>query len=226
MRKPSNIGVSPTPSQKLIYIANKLKLNGIADMQGTTFNIFDTVPITTNTGRQTLNFFSNTSNKSRNFSNLQQGTLQAGEAMLAEEVSFIVLELSGTDLSSDATAITNAYPVQSAPNGIIPNQAGLVLGMFNLVVANSRVIKDANTFEMDPAYNPRTTGMAVYDTTTATNVRIGESKLYTESSPVIPPNQKITLSWEIGPTGTVAANTHIMCIVGRFGSIFSAKTNL
>jgi len=225
-RASRNLGVTPTQAQKLQYIANNLGLPGIGGMQGSTVTIFDTVPITTGAGRQTLNFFVNTSNKSRTFSNLQTGTLNAGEAMVVEEVSFIALTLSGVDLTSDATAITEAVPLQVVPNAIIPNQAALTLGMLNITIANSKVVKDCSIFETDPAFNPRTTGIAAFDTATATVVRTGESKIYLEAPPVLPPNQKIQVTLEVSPTGAVAANTFIMCVLGRFGSIFAAKTTL
>jgi hypothetical protein len=224
--KMGKLGVSPTNSQKLQYIASKLGLSGIKDMQGSTLTIFDTVLLATGTGRQTLNFFSQTSNKSRNFSNFQTGVLNAGEAMIVEEVSFIAVTLTNSDLTSDANAILDAVPIQAIPNTIVPNQAALTTGMINITIANSKVQKDVSTFEIDPTFNPRTTGITVADTATATLVRLGESKVYLEAPPVLPPNQKIVLSYEFGPTGTVAANVAIMCVLGRFGSIFSAKTNL
>lgn len=222
----ANVGVSPTNAQKLIYIASKLGLGGIKDMQGASFNIFDTVLLSAGTGRQVLPFFANTSNKSRTFSNLQQGTLQAGETMLLEELSFVLLTLSGTDLTSDATTITNAQPLTMAPAATLANKFGTTLGLLNITIANQRVVKDYNTYEQDPAFNPRTTGIASFDTSVATNVRMGESKIFLESGPVLPPNQKINVTLEISATGAVLANSAIMCIGGRFGSIFSGKTTL
>lgn len=226
IQRRSSLGVKPTKAQKLIYIANALGLPGIAEMQGSSFNVFDTVLVGTGATRQTLSFFNATSTKSRSFSNLQTGTLQAGEAMIAEEISFIALTLSGSDLTSDATAISNAVPIQTVSATGLPNKPAVTLGLLNFTIANSKVVKDYNTYEQDPAFNPRTTGITTYDTATATIVRLGESKIYLEAPPVIPPNQKINITLEIGATGTIPANTAIMCIVGRFGSIFSAKVNL
>lgn len=220
------IGAAPTQAQKLAYIAGKLGLSGIKGMQGSLFNIFDTVALTTQTTRQTLSFFVNTSNKSRSFSNLQSGSLQAGEAMVVEEVSFLLLTLSGSDLTSDATSISSAMPLTMATATQYPNKYGFTLGLMNITIANSKVVKDAIAFEQDPVFNPRNTGIATLDTATATNVRYGATKIPLESAPVLPPNQKINLSLEIGVTGTIPANTAIMCVLGRFGSIFASKTTL
>jgi hypothetical protein len=226
LQRRSQIGVTPSKAQKLKYIADNLGLPGIADMQGSTVNIYDTVAISTGTGRQVLNFFANTSNKSRTFSNFQTGTLNAGEAMISEEIAFIALTASGPDLTSDSTAITVAGPVQAVSATGLPNKPSVTLGLMNFTIANRKVVKDLNTFEQDPAFNPRSTGVAVFDTATATIVRFGESKIYLEAPPVIPPNQKIQLTLEISPTGTIPANSFIMCVIGRFGSIFSSKSNL
>lgn len=220
------LGVTPTASQKLQYIADKLGLNGIAGMQGASVNIMDTVALAAGTGRQTLNFFSNTSNKSRSFSNLQSGSLNSGESMVVEEVSFLLLTLSGTDLTSDATSISSMTPITMAPAATFANKFAFVTGLMNITIANQKVVKDNLIFEQDPVFNPRTTGIAVLDTATATNTRFGESKIYLESPPVLPPNQKISVSVEFGVTGAVAANMAIMCVLGRFGSIFASKTTL
>lgn len=222
-RRPSQIGVAPTQAQKLQHVSNGLGIPGIAGMQGSTVFLYDTVNLATGTGRQKLTFFSQTANKSKNFTNFQAQMLKSGESMIISELSFIVLELSGTNLNDDATAVQNAYPIQATPNGIIPNQAALTLGTIGINIANSTTVKYGFNYESDPAFNPKTTGMAVYDTATATNVRVGGSKVFLEAPPAFPPNQSLEITLEIGPTGTVAANTAVMLVIGRFGSIFAGK---
>jgi hypothetical protein len=226
VRRTNNIGRRPTASQQLIHTSDKLGLPGIKEMQGTTFNLFDTIMLPTGAGRQTLNFFSSTANKSNNFTNFQAGMLKAGESMVIEELNFIVLVLSGTDLTSDATAITGMYTLLGTPETIIPNAEGMILGQLRLSIMNQTVSKAVNTFELHPSFNRRTSGIATIDTATATNRLVGQSKLMLESAPILPANQSLQVSWDIAPTGTVAANTAIMCVAGRFGSIYSSKTTL
>jgi hypothetical protein len=225
-RRGAPIGASPTASQKLIYVAKKLGLPGLAGQQGSTFNLFDTVLLTAGTDRQTLNFFSNTSNKSRNFSNFQNGSLKAGEAMVIEEICFFIVNLTNTDLTSNANAITGINLLSGATAAMFANAEGAVLGMLNLSIANQKVVKDYMTFELHPFFNPQTTGVSTFDTATATNTLVGASRIKLESPPVLPPNQSLNIAWEIGVTGAVAASTAIMCVAGRFGSLFSAKTTL
>lgn len=220
------IGVSPTPSQKLIYISKKLGLPGIQGMQGSTFNLFDTVALAAGTGRQTLNFFASTANKSRNFSNFQNGSLKAGEAMVIEELAFFLVTMTSADLTSDANAITAINLLSGATAAMFANAEGAILGMLNISIANQKVVKDYMTFELHPFFNPATNGISTFDTATATNTVLGGSKIKLESPPVLPPNQSLSVSLEIGVTGAVAAFTSVMCVAGRFGSIFSAKTTL
>lgn len=236
--RPSNIGQKPTQSQKLSYVADKLGLTGIKEMQGTTFNLFDTVLLNTNlTGRQLLSFFSDTGNKSRNFSNFQNGTLGAGEAMVIESVSFWLVSLSATNLSLPATTITGKWPLSQtliAGGASVTLKDALMLGLLNLSIANVRVVKDLLTFEQDPNYNPKTTGIAVGEIVAGDTVPVdlfptqvvGQNTIMLESPPVLPPNQAFELTVEYPPVGTVTGNLAIMCSVGRFGSIFSAKTTL
>jgi len=220
------LGVTPTNSQKLIYISQKLGLTGIKGMQGSTVNIFDTVPLITNADRQTLSFFSQTSNKSRNFTNFQNGTLNAGEAMIVEDLSFYLITTTNADLTSNANAILTAAPITATSATAYPNRSGFLSGLINVTIANSRVVKDLNGYEQTPVFNTKATGIAVTDSAIATERVIGASKIYLESPPVLPPNQKINVTIEIAPTGTIPANTFIVCVAGRFGSIFAAKTTL
>jgi hypothetical protein len=86
----------------------------------------------------------------------------------------------------------------------LPNAQGMLAGsLVNISIANSTVVKDYNAFEMIPGFNPKTTGIALYDSATATNRTVGPNRIPLESPPVLPPNQGISISLEVPPTGTV-----------------------
>lgn len=215
----------PTKAGKLIYVSDKLGLAGIKEMQGSSVNIVDTIALPTSTDRQILNFFANTQGKSRNFSNFQAGLLKAGEAMVMEEVSFILIVATSADLTSNANAILAAVPFSQASATQLPNAAGIMAGsLMNIKIANTTVVKDYNLIELMPSFNPIASGISTLDTATATNRVIGPDKIKLEAPAVLPPNQAVSVTLEIPPTGTVPAFTFIMCVVGRFGSIFSGKT--
>jgi hypothetical protein len=225
-----SVGQKPTVQQKLIYIADQLGLTGIKDQQGSSVNLFDTQILNTSTGRQTLDFFNNTSNKSLNFSNFQTGVLKAGETLVIEEVAFLLLALSAADLTAPTTAVTAIYPLAMAAASTLVQRPGVNLGMIDIDIANSTVVKDYLAYEQLPMFNPSVTGISpstidVAGVATVVDSWIGPSRIKMEAPPVVPPNNGFTLSYSIPPVGTVTANTAIMCVVGRFGSIFSGKTN-
>ncbi|MDW8347128.1 MAG: hypothetical protein RML94_09250 [Bacteroidia bacterium] len=232
IQQPTMLGVNPTPREKLLYISRQLGLD-LSKMQGTSFNLFDTVLIqNSSSSRQKMSFFTNTTNKSRNFTNFQNGTLQAGEAMIIEEISFVVLQLSSSNLSSDATNVVRVWNFSTAQYaGFLTNGSALSASMMNLSIANSVVIKNYNIIETNPMYNNRTTGINSVGVYNGNGVSIGESVIgncviKTESSPVLPMNQKLEVELEIPPVSVTSGNAAIMCVIGRFGCIFKARTTL
>jgi hypothetical protein len=230
----SNIGVTPTQSQKLVYVSNKLGLTGMEKMQGSTVNLFDTVVLAANaTQRQTLTFFSNTQGKSKNFSNFQNGTLGAGEAMVFESLTFYAVVLSATNLTLDATTMSQMIPLSQLDNSQVSLSPALMQGIVNIQIANSTVVKDFLTFEQNPSFNPKTTGIslgggleAITETLQQIFPVVGPNSIPLESPAVLPPNQKFSVTLEVPPVGTITGNIGIVCVLGRFGSIFAAKTTL
>jgi hypothetical protein len=231
--KPSNIGRTPTNAQKLIYIANKLGLKGISGMQGSSVNLYDTVLLSSVTGRQKLTFFEQTGNKSRNFTNFQNGTLGAGETLIMERVRFFLLQLSGgNDLTNDAQAVSEMYPISSIESTAVQFEDAFLMGTMNISIANQTVTKDYQIIESNPSYNRKTTGICpavglddagVPFPLTQTH---GNNNIEIDAPPVLPPNQKFNITLEIPPVGTISANLAVMCVVGDFGSIFASKTTL
>jgi hypothetical protein len=234
-RRSPMIGFSPTQAQKLIYVSKNLGLTAIESMQGSTVNLYDTVLLSTNaTARQTLSFFGNANNKSLNFSNFQSLTLKTGEAMTIETVTFILLTLSSTTLSADSTTITAMTPISMVTAAQVSLRDALFLGQMKISIANKGVVKEYLGYEQYPDFNPKTNGVsmgaiestATFDTLVTPPQIHGQNSITLESPPVIPPDQKWSLEYTVPPVGTVTGNLAVMCVVGRFGSIFSAKVNL
>ncbi len=234
-KAPSNFGMSPTVQQKLAYIAGKLNLPGIEGMQGSTRIIFDTAILTTSAAaRQTLNFFNASNGKSRNFSNFQNQKLSAGEAMVIDQIQFFLVSLSATNLAVDTTTIGDLIPLSQVDAAIVSLEKALQMGIMNINIANSTVVKDAFINEANPSFNPKTTGIALGKALAGDTLPIaqfpseviGQNTIYLESAPVLPPDQGFGVTLELPPVGTVTGSIGIVCVAGRFGSIFSAKTTL
>lgn len=210
----SMIGRKPTNSQKLEYVTGKLGIPGIAGMQGSSVNLFDTVALVTNAGRQTLTFF-NQSSKSRNFSNFQQGKLPSGGSLVLEKVTFIYV-LATTATLDDANVILAMTPISGVATALMP----INFGLMNIFIANSQVVNDFNIYESNPSWNPNTTGIAA-----ASATPMGANSVPLEAPPVLPPDQTLKITLEIPPL-TAPAFAYVTCVVGRFGSLFAAKTTL
>jgi hypothetical protein len=239
----SNLGKSPTNSQKLIYIANKLGLKGIAKMQGSSFNLFDTVDLTTGASPQVLTFFLNANGKGPQFSNFQQGNLRAGEAMILERVAFFLVTKVGL-LTDPNAPISDVVPLgalqDSGSNigngsGIIQRPGSIKLATAQIKIANQTVVKSFNCFEQIPDFNPQTTGISKTLLSTAglpasTAGVNGNGVIPMEAPPVLPPNLTLEIDLQLGTLGTLTppagTTLAIMCVVGRFGSIFASKTTL
>jgi hypothetical protein len=217
IRRPGNgqVGVTPTIQNKILHTNQKLGVN-LKGQQGAAFNIYDTVVIATSTKRQTVSFFSQTSNKSMNFTNLQSGFLQAGESLGVQYLSFALLTLSGTDLTQDTTSVSAVNPITA--------NVPLLMGTASLVLANGTMYKDYLAIEAHPSFNPDTAGVTNFNAT-AVDALIGVSRIRLDANPVIPPNMKFRLDFSFGPI-TVSGNVGLLCVLGRTGSIFSPKTPL
>lgn len=222
---------SPTKSQKLIYIADKLGIPALKQMQGSTFNIFDTVLLATNTAYNTIEFFANTTQKPLQFTNMQAGTLSAGEALVMEDITFLLLQLSAATLA-DATSIVDIKAISEvAGTGIVSNPGALKFAQCEISIANQVVVRKFNIFETNPQFNPRTTGSESPILSTAgspftTFGTTGQNKIPLEANPVLPPNLRVSVKLSMAAIGTLTGNWAICCVLGRFGSIFSAKTNM
>ncbi len=211
----SSVGVSPTAAQKLIHVSNAVGNGSIKNMQGSTVNIFDTVALVTGAGRQTLNFFNNTSSKSKTWSNFQQGKLPQGASLMMQKVSFIYI-LATTAAFDDANVMIAQTPISGVAAALQP----INMGQLGISIANSQVVSNYLIYESNPAWNPNTTGIAA-----ASATPMGQNSIPLEAAPVLPENQGLLVTLDI-PALTAPAFAFVMCVIGRFGSLYSSKVNL
>jgi hypothetical protein len=108
-----------SPQDKIMYVANKLGLSTLKDMQATTRIVYD--QITTAAGF--LTFFEQSNTRTFPATNVPQNQFEVNEAMLVESVDFII----------PAAADGVSYGPLTATVAV----------KFNLVIGNKIVIKDA-----------------------------------------------------------------------------------
>jgi hypothetical protein len=212
----SDFGINPTIQQKIIQMAKSKYGLDPSTMQGAAFTIFDTVALATSTNRQTYEFFSAAQGKSLNFSNLVNGTLQAGEFIGVEYLYVAIITTSNSAaLNLDTTSISAVQPLMVNP--------ALLTATANLTIANQTWIKNQPLIESHPSFNMDSTGMASIDTTAGvTQTLWGVSRIRLKANPVIPPNMAFKLSIGVGPL-TAVANTCLWVGLGNTGSIFAPK---
>lgn len=216
----SLIGVRPTVVQKMAHVAAKEGLPGIAEMQGSTSNIFDTVLIADNAAPQVVTLFNATRNKSENFTNITD-SLDAGEMNAMQFLTLYRVTLSAADLSDDATTIATISPfVQlTFPQFLHTTMA--------LQMANDVVVKEYQLHETFAPFNPAQCSITERQTQigvdAVTSELWGATRVPFEAVPMLPPDQKLRLSLRIPPVSGLAANSAIVAVLGRTGSLYASR---
>lgn len=192
-----------TPSAKLAMVNNKLGNPGLKKNQGSTFEVYDYVNVTTGIGTsQVIRFFSSVNTKTAPFTNLQQNQLQVGEALSIEYIAF-------TRLVTDRTGkLTKIEPLLALSE--------LSLSQMSILLDNSRIIKVNSLMRSFEAFNTKGG--------TAKNFLF-----YPDTDLVIPPQISFTTELAV-PTNTDTATTdevvYYGCHLFGTGSILNLKTNV
>lgn len=217
-----NFGKNPTVPEKIGNVAQGNGLGGMNQQQGGPVNVYDTVMIpSSTTGRQTLTFFNSTNNKSQTFSNWNQNGFSAGESLGFTTLTLQVITVSGL-LTSDATQITNVFPLGTDTAGVSNT---IAFGICEFKIAGSTVFKDFQLIETLPWVNPDSTGLVVKDSAVATEYIYGRTTIQLPTIPVILPNLKIEMNIEVPAFPfAVPATFALMATLGRQGSTMASRT--
>lgn len=194
-----------TPSAKLALVNNKLGNPGLKKNQGSTFEVYDYVDVTSTIGTsQVIRFFGNVNTKTFPFTNLQQNQLQVGEALSIEYIAFTRLEV---DVRSNLLI------------GITPllNLTEFALSQMSILLDNSRIIKTNSLMRSFESFNTRGG--------TAKNYLF-----YPDTDLVIPPQISFTTELNVPlNTDTVVPTdkkVYYGCHLFGTGAILNLKTNV
>lgn len=121
---------------KILYVANKLGLSTLKDMQGSTGAVYD---VDTDLSGQI--FSSASRHQNPGVTNITENQFEVNEALLVETIAFYVKDASGE--------------VQNFQN-IYGSRAVIV---FDLVIGNKRVMKDTPVFAAGSPYTFANTGV-------------------------------------------------------------------
>ena len=192
-----------TPSAKLAMVNNKLGNPGLKKNQGSTFEVYDYVNVTTGIGTaQVLRFFQSVNTKTAPFTNLQQNQLQVGEALSIEYIAF-------TRLVTDRAGVLKSLTP-------LLNLSELSLSQMSILLDNSRIIKVNSLMRSFEAFNTKGG--------TAKNFLF-----YPNTDLVIPPQISFTTELAV-PNNTDTAGVddvvYYGCHLFGTGSILNLKTNV
>ena len=194
-----------TPSAKMALINNALGNPALKKNQGSTFEIYDYVEVTTPGDTQTVNFFSNVNTKTFPFTNIQQNQLGVGESLSVQYIAFSYLE------QNIATGKITLY------EALLQADAGFSLASFSLLLDNSRIIKVNSLTRSNTVFNPKGKTNANY-------------LFYPDTDLTIPPQISFTLDLRIPNNslagGGVAVKSYFGCHLFGTGAILNLKTNV
>ena len=193
-----------TPSAKMALINNALGNPALKKNQGSTFEIYDYVPLATPGTTQTINFFSNVNTKTFPLTNIQQNQLGVGESLAVQYIAFSRITINNT------TGVVEQF----AP--LIQIVQGCTLSNFSLLLDNSRIIKINSLARGTTSFNPKGKTSNNY-------------LFYPDTDLTIPPQISFTLDLRI-PTNndvvSVGSTIYYGCHLFGTGSILNLKTNV
>ena len=205
------IGNLPNAQQKLIQVANNTGAGNIANEQGSTRALYDTIILD---GNPNFNFFANPS-IARNAlgpilgSNVDnnQGLLGPGESMAIEYIMFEWLQLSAANPNA---SVVNLNTV--SPNPTADVAAGFYSGNFQILLANQLIVKPVSNIVFKPEFN--------YTITGAFDAEI--FKMMTKAA--IMPNLQLTVNVQVPTYASQAATfNYLRCTIMGVGSILNLR---
>jgi hypothetical protein len=180
---------------KILYVANKLGLSSLGQMQGSTGAVYD---VDTDISGQI--FSSASRHQNPGVTNVTENQFEVNEALLVENIAFYVKKTDGS---------TQNFQTQYGSNAVI---------VFDLVIGNKRVMKDTPVFAAGSPYTFANTGS--YNRTVAEDVATGftpRHQVFMEGAGIlIPPQVQWYVDYRVfnvvtGATIAPVDNTAIGC---------------
>ncbi len=187
-----------TPQQKMVAVNNKFGNNNIAEQQGTTRVLFDSLPLN---GSTELRFFDNVSSRNYPFTNVgsEGNRLTVGDTFTVEKIYFAV----GT-VDPDTGVITKFQSF------IDFGWQPFMKGEISLELANSQVIKQLPLEMFYAPLNP-------------TNINQNDGAFSTFTDIVIPPLLEYILTARLANYSASTPALRLFCFMEGSAAIISPK---
>ncbi len=200
-------GINPrtgmvSPQAKLIRVNDRIGNSGIANQQGATRSLYDTLPLN---GSVVLEFFLNPNTAVPFGTNIdsQQGILGVGESLALNWIDFQIL------VQDDVTGQLTTFDTVSNAGGAFT--APFYAGTFSFQISNQVTLKPVSNKIFLPEFNPTELGAAAPET----------FELLTDQ--VIPPLLPFRVRLEVTDYGAAIADTFIRCTITGIGSILNTQ---
>ena len=192
-----------TPNAKLALVNSKLGNKALGRNQGSTVEIFDYINVTTNVGNAaTIRFFDGVNTRQFPFTNLQQNQLQVGEALAIQYIALTRITVNRSNKITSQSSILTA--------------AGLALSQLNILLDNSRILKNNSLTRANSIFN--------------TQGHTGTNNLfYPDTDLTIPPQISFTAELQTpanSDTAPADEDVYYGCHLFGTGAILNLKTNV
>ena len=206
--------------KKISRVTRNMGVKGIANMQGTTRLIYDSLLLTTTTSNTTLRFFENVNTRKFPFSNINENKLQVGETIAMQRFSIAVME----------RVIATGEIININPLGFFGSTKGLYRSDLSFQIAQDTVVKKVPLQTMYAPFNRNSNFFGSTQFTAGgilvTN-EVPQDVFHFDNPIVIPPQIEFVAEWQLPPvTVTPPAGSEyyaIMTIEG-LGSLFAPKS--
>lgn len=189
---------SVTPQQKMVAVNNRFGNTNIADQQGTTRVLFDSLPLN---GATELRFFDNVNSRNYPFTNVgaEGNRLNVGDTFVVQKVYFAIAQLDPDtgEIQDILTFDENGWDY-------------FMKGEWSFQIANSQVIKQIPTEIFFTPLNP-------------TNINQQDGAFSTFTDIVIPPLLEYVLTYRIAPY-VLNNDQRLFCFLEGSAGIIAPQT--
>lgn len=192
-----------TPNAKLAMVNAKLGNKALGRNQGSTVEIYDYINVTANVGNAaTIRFFDGVNTRQFPFTNLQQNQLQVGEALAIQYIALTRITVNRSNKITSQSSILTA--------------AGLALSQLNILLDNSRILKNNSLTRANSIFN--------------TQGHTGTNNLfYPDTDLTLPPQISFTAELQTpanSDTAPAEEDVYYGCHLFGTGAILNLKTNV
>jgi len=210
---------------KIPQVTANMGIKNIANMQGTTRIIYDSIKLQATTTISAIQFFENVNTRKFPFANIPENKLQVGETIAMQRFSLSIIEVDITNPAAPKVLFQN-------PISYGLDFQSLYRSDLSIAIAQDTVVKKLPIHSMYAPFNKdsRFVGSETFGTNPGTTLSFEKSHdvFHFDNPIVIPPQIEFTATIQVTPiTLPVTANRewHLCLTIEGLGSLFAPKSN-